>query len=115
MNTSVVSAYLIGAVVMVVLFLLAAVISNLIRYEAGVNPQDKRKRKLWFWVCAVLCPIVTFIMAYSCVFADIRVPSRQDAYMTAMIISSCGSFVVYVIIGFVLSRMFPHGKLASWF
>lgn len=115
MNTSVVSAYLIGAGVVVVLFLLATVISHLIRYEAGVNPQDKRKRKLWFWVLAVLCPIVTFLFAYFCVYLDIRVPSQQSTYMTAIFISTGLSFVVYVAVGFVLSKMFPHGKLASWF
>lgn len=115
MNTSVVSAYMIGVIVFVVCMLLAVISANAIQYEAGINPQDKKKRKIWFWIFAMLCPVAIMAISYFAVYSGIRVPSRQTAYLTAMAISSGVAFVLYIIVGFVLSKMFSHGKLASWF
>ena len=114
MNGTVASAYMIGAITFVVCLLLAIVSANAIRYEAGVNPQDKRKRKIWFWILAILCPIAIIGICYFAVYNGIRIPSRQDAYLAAMGISSGIFFIAFVICGFVLSKAFPHGKLASW-
>lgn len=50
MNATVASAYMIGAITFVVSIILAIAIANGIRYEAGINPQDKRKRRIWFWI-----------------------------------------------------------------
>lgn len=113
--TTVVSAYIIGVIVLVACLVLAIISANAIRYEAGVNPQDKKKRKIWFWVLAVLTPIATLAVAYFAVYQGIKVPSRQTAYLTAMAISSGIGFVAYIVIGFVLSKAFSHGKLGSWF
>ncbi len=113
--SSTVSAYLIGFIVLVVCVLLAVVSAKSISYEAGVNPKDRQKRKTWFWVFAILCPIAVLAVAYFAVYTDIRVPSRQDAYLVAMGISAAVAFVLYIICGLALSKMFPNGKLASWF
>lgn len=115
MNANVVSAYMIGFVTLAVFVLLAVVIANSISFETGVNPKDKQKRRVWFWLLAVLCPVVVMTVAYFAAYTSIRVPSRQTAYVTAMCVSSAASFVLYVVVGFVLSRMFPHGKLSGWF
>lgn len=115
MNTTVASAYMIGAIVFVVCMLLAIIIANAISYEAGINPQDKKKRKISFWVFAILCPIATITICYFAIYSNIRIPSRQDAYLAAMGISSGIFLLAYIICGFVLSKAFPHGKLASWF
>lgn len=115
MNTTVVSAYMIGAIVFVVCMLLSIVIANAIRFEAGTNPQDKKKRKTWFWILAVVCPIAIMAVCYFAVYSGIRVPSRQNAYITAMGISSGVFFVAYIVCGFILSKTYSHSKLASWF
>lgn len=115
MNATVASAYMIGAITFVVCILLAIINANAIRYEAGTNPQDKKKRKTWFWIFAVLCPIAIMVICYFAVYSGIRVPSKQDAYLTAMGISSLLFFIAYIVCGFVLSKTHPHGKLASWF
>lgn len=115
MNATVASAYMIGAITFVVCLLLTIISANAIRYEAGINPQDKKKRKIWFWVLAILCPIAIMTVCYFAVYNGIRIPSRQDAYMTAMGISSGVFFVAYLVCGFILSKINSHSKLASWF
>lgn len=115
MNASVVSAYMIGAVIFVISMALAIVSANSIRYEAGTNPQDKKKRKTWFWIIAILCPLAIMTVSYFAVYTGIRVPSKQDAYLAAMGISSLLFFLAYIACGFALSKTHPHGKLASWF
>ena len=115
MNATVASAYMIGAITFVVSIILAIAIANGIRYEAGINPQDKRKRRIWFWILAILCPIAIMTICYFGAYTDIRSPSRRDAYLAAMAISSGLFCIAYIVCGFILSKSFPHGKLSSWF
>ena len=76
MNSTVVSAYMIGAIIFVICMLLAIASAQSIRYEAGINPQDKRKRKIAFWVLAILCPIAIISVTYFTVYCDIRIPPK---------------------------------------
>lgn len=115
MQTSVVSAYVIGIVVFIVMLLLAAVVANAIAFQPGTNPTDPRKRKLWFWIFAVLTPVLTFFLAYFIVYNGIKMQNVQEKYMTAMCISTGLSFVLYIVCGFMLSKIFGHGKLHHWF
>lgn len=115
MQTSVVSAYIIGIVVFIVMLLIAAVVANAIAFEPGVNPSDPRKRKTWFWILGVLTPVLTFVLTYFIVYTGIKMKTVMDKYMTAMCISTVMSFVLYVASGFALSKIFKHGKLSSWF
>jgi len=115
MQTSVVSAYIIGIVVFIVMLLIAAVVANAIAYQPGTNPSDPGKRKTWFWILGVLTPVLTFFLAYFIVYTGIKMQNVQDKYMTAMCISTAMSFVLYVALGFALSKIFKHGKLHHWF
>ena len=115
MQTSVVSAYVIGVVVFIVMLLIAAVVANAIAFQPGTNPKDPGKRKTWFWILGALTPVLTFFLAYFIVYMGIKMHNVQEKYMTAMCISTAMSFVLYVISGFALSKIFKHGKLSSWF
>ena len=115
MNDQSLSAYIIAVVIALVFLLIAAVISNLIQFEGGSHPKDPGKRKMWFWVFAVLCPIVIFLYGFLAVRPDINVPSLRDKYTTALSISTGVAFVLYILLGFILSKMFKHGKLGNWF
>ena len=115
MQTSVVSAYVIGIVVFIVMLLIAAVVANAIAYQPGNNPSDPGKRKTWFWILGVLTPVFTFFLAFFIVYNGIKMRNVQESYMTAMCISTAMSFVLYVATGFALSKIFKHGKLSSWF
>ena len=113
MNASVTSAYMVGFVAFAVCMLIAIIVSNAIRYEVN-NPQDKKKRRIVFWLMGVLVPLAVFATTYFVFYTDIRVPSRAEAYMTAMCISAAAFFVLYIVVGFVLSKVFSHSKLTSW-
>ena len=115
MQFSVTSAYILGLGVMVVMLALAALIATLIQYEGGTNPQDPKKRRLWFWILCFLTPVFTFVLGYVLYYGDIRVPTLREKYMTAMCIASVASVVLYVVFGFVLSKLNKHGKLGNWF
>lgn len=115
MNDQSISAYIIAVVIALVFLLIAAVISNLIQYEGGNNPKDKGKRKMWFWFFAVLCPIVIFLYGFLIVRAGINVPSLRDKYTIALCIGTGVAFVLYIALGFILSKVFKNGKLGTWF
>lgn len=115
MQTSVVSAYVIGIVVFVIMLLIAAIVANAIAYQPGTNPSDPGKRKMWFWILGVLTPVLTFVLSYFIVYTGIKMKTVQESYMTAMCISTAISFVLYVAFGFALSKIFKHGKLSNWF
>lgn len=115
MHTSLVSAYVIGVAVSIVMLAIAAIISSAIKYQPGSNPKDPRKRKVTFWICAVFALILPFIVAYIFEYQGIKVKSKQEGYLLAMAISSILSLILYIVIGIVISKTSGHGKLSNWF
>lgn len=107
--------YVIALIVLAVCMLLSVVVANAIAYEPGVNPRDGKKRKTWFWVFSVLPVICTFILGYVMVYKDITIPSAADSAMLHLCISSVAGTVLYIVIGFVLSKAFKRSKLGTWF
>jgi len=115
MNDQSLTAYIIGAVVCLAFLIIAALVSSAIRYEGGSNPKDKKKRKICFWVFAVLTPIITFLVGFIFIREGIKVPSLQEKFTTALSIATGCSLVVYILLGLVLSKIFRTGKLGHWF
>ena len=110
-----ISAYIMAIVIALVFLLIAAVISNSIDFDGGPNPTDPGKRKMWFWIFAVLCPLVIFLIGFLVVRPGIKVPSVRGDYTTALIIGSGVALILYVILGFILSKVFKHRKIGNWF
>lgn len=110
------NSYIIAVIAAGLFILIAALVSNAIKFEGGANPQDPKKRKIWFWIFAILTPVVFFLL---CAF--VLAPKADDDqmvyddYMKALPIAAGVSFVVYVVLGLVLSKMFKTGKLGNWF
>ena len=110
------TSYIIAAIFAGAMILIAAVISNMIQFEGGSNPKDPGKRKMWFWIMAVLNPIIFFIVA-----RFVLAPKADDDqmifddYLDTLPIAAGICFVLYIIIGFVLSKVFKNGKLGNWF
>lgn len=112
-TVSAVSAYVMGFIVSIVLILIAALVSNSIAYRPDLT--DVPKRKLWFWVFAILCPVLTFGIAYILVYSGIKAHNQQNSYMIAMCISAAVSFILYVILGFIAAKFNKTGKISNWF
>lgn len=108
--------YIISAVCALVVILIAAGISTSIKYEGGSKPKDPGKRKMIFWVFAVINTAVAFVLLYFVFRPDAMMDiMAHDDYMAAFPIALGVGFVLYVLVGFVMSKMFKHGKLGHWF
>lgn len=106
------SAYMSGVITSLVLILVSGLIAKSISFKPDLT--DVSKRKLWFWVLAILCPIITFGITFA-IYCGIKGKSAQNMYMTAMCISAVVSFVIYVVLGFVAAKTNKNGKLGNWF
>ena len=106
------SAYMSGVITSLVLILASALIAKSISFQPDLS--DVSKRKLWFWVLAMLCPRITFCITFA-IYSGIRGKSAQDSYMVAMCISAAVSFILYVVIGFIAAKANKNGKLGNWF
>ncbi len=109
-----ITAYVISGITALVLLLIAALIANLINYERGSRPKDAARRKRWFWSIAALNPALTFLLGYY-VFkpeANIMIVNR---YVRALSIGTAAGFVLYLLLGFILSKIFRNGKIGHWF
>ncbi|MFN5795777.1 MAG: hypothetical protein ACK455_13305 [Bacteroidota bacterium] len=110
------NSYITSIIAAGLFILIAAVISNAIKFEGGASPKDPGKRKLWFWILAIINPVVFYILR---AFALAPNPENDqmvyDDYMASLPIAAGVGFVVYVVLGFVLSKAFKNGKLGNWF
>lgn len=111
-QVSITSAYMWAIVVMAVAFLLAVVISNLILFKP--NDPGTVKRRVWFWTLCVGACVVGFLINYF-IGQKITVPSIQSNYYMHAGIAVGVCFVVYIVVGFVVSKLFPDSKVGTWF
>jgi len=107
-------AYIISLGTAIIFLLIAALIANTIKYEGGSNPTDPKRRKTWFWLLAVLNPVVIFLLGYYVFMPDENI-MVVNKYVAALSIGTAIGFVVYIILGFILSKMFRNGKVGNWF
>jgi len=110
------TTYIFGAILAGAMILTAAFISNLIQYQGGSNPKDPMKRKICFWVIAIINPIFYFLLG-TFVLAPKSSDDQMvyDDYMASLPIATGVGFVLYILIGFILSKVFKNGKLGNWF
>lgn len=106
------SAYMSGVITSLVLILISGLIAKSISFKPDLT--DVSKRKLWFWVLAILCPIITFGITFA-IYSDIKGKSAQNTYMVAMCIATVISFILYVVLGFIAAKTNKNGKLSNWF
>ena len=106
------SAYMSGVITSLVLILISGLIAKSISFKPDLT--DVSKRKLWFWVLAILCPIITFGITFA-IYSGIKGKSAQNTYMVAMCIATVISFILYIVLGFIDAKTNKNGKLSNWF
>lgn len=111
-QVSITSAYMWAIVIMAVFFLLAVIISNLILFKPN-NP-GTTTRRIWFWVLCVATGVVGFLINFI-IGKGITVPSIQGDYFMHSGIAAGVCVVVYILVGFVVSKLFPNSKVGTWF
>lgn len=106
--------YILAAVVALSCLAIAAAIAHVIKFEGGARPRDPAKRRLWFW--AVLVAGVAAFFLYNMYGVAPRVAiNLQPRFLTANATSAAVVAATYLIVGFLMSRMFATGKLGNWF
>lgn len=104
------------AIIFIALFIaITMLISNLIKFEGGTNPKDPGKRRMWFWVLAILAPITFFLYNFLMVIPMVKTGPAMNKFFMHVPIASVLVLVVYIIIGFVLAKMMSRGKIGNWF
>ncbi len=112
-NVSMILPYIIGGITFFVCFLLALYSAGKINYKS--DHSDKKTRRIWFWVLAVLTPVLTFLICYFGWATNIQVPSKADEFTNHTCYSTAAFFVLFIILGFIISKIFKTKKVQSWF
>jgi sulfoxide reductase heme-binding subunit YedZ len=107
--------YIVSVVTSLVFILIAALISNAIKYEGGANPKDPGKRKMWFWVMGIFAPIVNLLFGLFTYYYPEGNSYAKSKLITSIGVGTAITFVVYLLVGFILSKIFKNGKLGNWF
>jgi Mn2+/Fe2+ NRAMP family transporter len=108
--------YIISVIFAAVFILISALTAIAIKFEGGVNPSDPRKRKIWFWIIAIVNPVIFYFVSAFVLAPDAdKSPVDHDEFMDALPIAAAVGLVVYLVIGFVLSKLFKNGKIGNWF
>jgi sulfoxide reductase heme-binding subunit YedZ len=108
------SAYITSIITALIFLLLSAIIANAIKFEGGSNPKDPKSRKTWFWVLAILNPATCFLLGYYVFKPDANIMVLNN-YVTALSIGTGIGFFIYIVLGFVMSKIFATGKIGHWF
>lgn len=108
------STYVLAAIIAAAFLLVAAVGSLMVDWEPGANPRDGRKRKTIFWglVPVMLSGFATYNLY---VQAPKVAPNLQAKFMQCWAIGAVELLVIYVVLGVLVSKVFPRTKLGSWF
>jgi len=107
------STYILSIIFAALVLLIAALISTAIKFEGGANPKDPGKRKMWFWIFAILNPLIFYVVA-----AFVMAPSNKkqlEEWNDSLPIAVGVGFIIFIILGFVLSKVFKNGRLGNWF
>ena len=110
-------------IVLAGLLAIAVISALLINYRPG--GADKITRRVWFWVLAVLTPIASFLLNFFVHIKDFEAtfrtlsPTKIQETVKALTMNNVYSciavFAAFILIGFVLSKVFKRSKLGTWF
>jgi magnesium-transporting ATPase (P-type) len=125
------NVFLISGVIALAFLFLAWLVAVSIKFRP--DHKDFKKRRMWFWIFGILALITSFILLFF-VFGTIQAHTREvlenvgygseaidnyytlhTHYMIMAPIATGVTFVVYTVLGFILSKMFKHKKIGSWF
>jgi uncharacterized membrane protein len=93
------STYILSIIFAAVILLFAAIISNAIKFEGGSNPKDPGKRKMWFWIFAILNPAIFYLLAFFVMAPSNRRDLQQ--WNDSLPIATIVCFFTYIAFGFI--------------
>ncbi|MDJ1470888.1 hypothetical protein QNI19_24055 [Cytophagaceae bacterium DM2B3-1] len=106
--------YMFAAIAAVIFIGLSWVVANLIKWEGGKDPQDAGKRRAAFFIIWFVAG-AAFFLYNMFVVSDKIAPNLQSKFSQVNYISTAIVFVVYIILGFVLSKLMKNSKYGTIF
>ena len=105
-------AYMWALVVLTVAFILAVVFSNMVLYKP--NDTGTAKRRIIFWVLGILTCTVSFVINFF-IAKDILINTFHADYIMHSGIASGTALVLYIVLGFIICKIFNNSKCGTWF
>ena len=106
------AAYLWSALVLVVFFSVTLVLAHAVKRDD--THTGAGWRRLWFWIFAVLTLAVSFLINLW-IAHGIKIPHDHQLYINNSIVGAGAAFVLFVLFGFLLSKLFKNSKVGTWF
>ena len=111
----IINTYMFAVITAIVMLAIALLVANSIKYQPGPNPKDASKRKLWFWILAILTPVIFYVYNLVLVMPNIKAGPAMNKFFMHSALSPVVSIVVFVALGITLSKIFKRKKVGTWF
>ena len=109
------NTYMFAVITAIVMIGIAIMVASMIQFQSGANPKDRMKRKIWFWILAVLTPVIFFVSNLFLVLPNIKAGPAMNKFSLHSGLSPVVAFAVFVILGIVVSKRFNRKKVGNWF
>lgn len=104
--------YILLPIIGIAMLLLAALISNIIKFEGGASPKDPGKRRFVFWLFFLLNPGVAYAVG---LLTSPESGIKKTQHMESLPVGLAIGVVVYLLVGFVISKVMKTSKVGHWF
>jgi len=112
---SAIPEYIVAVIFTGISLLIAALVSNNIKFDGGADPKDPLKRKLWFWVIGTIGASLYLLFGLFDFYFPLNNSFAKAKTINALGIATAVCFVLYIVIGFILSASIRNGKINNWF
>lgn len=109
------NTYMFAVITAIVMIGIAILVASMIQFQSGANPKDRMKRKMWFWILAVLTPVIFFVYNLFLVLPNIKAGPAMNKFSLHSGLSPVIAFVLFVVFGIVVSKLFKRKKVGNWF
>lgn len=109
------NSYIFAAVFSVLMIGLTSLICKLIPTDTSVNRKDPKSRRIVFWLFSAITPVLFYLYNFIMVIPNIKKGPAYSAFFIHGALSAVSSLVLYLIIGFALSKIFKNTILGHWF
>ena len=109
------NTYMFAVMTAIVMIGIAILVASMIQFQSGANPKDRMKRKIWFWILAVLTPVIFFLYNLFLVLPNIKAGPAMNKFSLHSGLSPVIAFVLFVVFGIVISKLFKRKKVGNWF
>ena len=111
----IVKTYIMAVIFGIIMLGVAILFSNLIKIDPSPNASDAKKRRVVFWVIAVLSPVLFYLYNFFIVMQTINRGPAQNMFQAPAAISSVVALITVIALGFILSKSFKGKKIGNWF